>query len=72
MVTTLDKLIEQYEVPSFIKIDVEGYELEVLKGLTRLVPALSFEFTVVVKEKVPKMGKKMTHPILGQNGRWIS
>ena len=27
---------------------------------------------VVVKEKVPKMGKKMTHPILGQNGRWIS
>jgi len=45
LVTTLDKLIEQYEVPSFIKIDVEGYELEVLKGLTRLVPALSFEFT---------------------------
>ena len=28
--------------------------------------------SVVVKEKVPKMGKKMTHPILGQNGRWIS
>ncbi|MBW1927450.1 MAG: ATP-binding protein [Deltaproteobacteria bacterium] len=27
---------------------------------------------VVVKEKVPKMAKKMTHPILGQNGRLIS
>lgn len=44
-VTTLDKLIEQYGKPSFIKIDVEGYEPEVLTGLSQSVPALSFEFT---------------------------
>lgn len=44
-VTTLDKLIEQFGVPDFIKIDVEGYEFEVLKGLSRPVKALSFEFT---------------------------
>lgn len=42
--TTLDRLIEQYGEPSFIKIDVEGSEDEVLAGLSRPVEALSFEF----------------------------
>jgi len=41
--TTLDHLIEAYGVPSFIKIDVVGFELEVLLGLHRSVPCLSFE-----------------------------
>lgn len=44
-VTTLDALIEEFGLPTFIKIDVEGYESEVLEGLTRPVDALSFEFT---------------------------
>lgn len=44
--TTADKLIEAYGVPSFIKIDVEGYESEVLKGLTHPVKMISFEYTV--------------------------
>lgn len=35
--TTLYKLIEKYGLPVFIKIDVEGYELNVLQGLTRPV-----------------------------------
>ncbi len=43
-VTTLDTLIESYGQPSFIKIDVEGHELEVLNGLRRCVKTLSFEF----------------------------
>jgi FkbM family methyltransferase len=42
--TTLDKLIETYGVPVFIKIDVEGYELEVLKGLNSRVKLISFEY----------------------------
>jgi FkbM family methyltransferase len=41
--TTLDRLIERFGVPSFVKIDVEGYELNVLKGLSTPVPLLSFE-----------------------------
>lgn len=45
-ITTLDKLIEKYDLPKFIKIDVEGYELEVLKGLTHAVAMISFEYTV--------------------------
>ncbi len=43
-VTTLDLLTAKYGAPSFIKIDVEGSELAVLQGLSRAVPALSFEF----------------------------
>ena len=43
--TTLDKLIEKYGKPAFVKIDVEGYEMEVLKGLTSAVKMISFEYT---------------------------
>jgi FkbM family methyltransferase len=44
-VTTLDSLICTYGDPIFIKIDVEGSEVNVLRGLTRPVRCLSFEFT---------------------------
>lgn len=42
--TTLDAEIKRHGLPAFCKIDVEGFDLEVLKGLTRPLPALSFEF----------------------------
>jgi hypothetical protein len=40
---TLDEVIKKFGVPGFIKIDVEGYEEKVLKGLTQPVPLISFE-----------------------------
>ena len=43
-VTTLDALIEHHGLPCFCKIDVEGYEAEVLAGLNHRIPALSVEF----------------------------
>jgi FkbM family methyltransferase len=43
-VTTLDRLIAEYGRPAFCKIDVEGYELEVLRGLSQPLPALCFEY----------------------------
>jgi FkbM family methyltransferase len=43
-VLTLDSLIAEYGEPAFVKIDVEGYESEVLRGLGHPVRALSFEF----------------------------
>ena len=43
-VVTLDPMIEEYGVPRFCKIDVEGHEPEVLAGLSRPLPGLSLEF----------------------------
>lgn len=43
-VTTLDALIARYGDPAFCKIDVEGFEAEVLKGLGRPLKMLSLEY----------------------------
>jgi FkbM family methyltransferase len=43
--TTLDELIREYGVPRFVKIDVEGFEDEVIRGCSQKLNALSFEFT---------------------------
>jgi FkbM family methyltransferase len=42
-VTTLDALIAGHGLPTFCKIDVEGYELEVLRGLSQPIRTLSLE-----------------------------
>lgn len=44
-VRTLDSIIEQYGMPTFIKIDVEGYEYQVLRGLHSAVRGCSIEYT---------------------------
>jgi len=49
-VVTLDELIARHGAPSFIKIDVEGYEHEALKGLATPVAQLSFEFTTIQRD----------------------
>lgn len=42
--TTLDAMIRLYGMPDFCKVDVEGYEPEVFKGLSRPILRLCFEF----------------------------
>ncbi|AOF84189.1 methyltransferase, FkbM family domain protein [Hydrogenophaga sp. RAC07] len=49
-VTTLDALIAAHGKPDFVKIDVEGFELEVLMGLSQPVGAVSFEFLPAVRD----------------------
>jgi FkbM family methyltransferase len=41
--TSIEALIAEHGVPFFIKIDVEGHELSVLRGMRQPVPYLSFE-----------------------------
>ncbi len=62
-VQTLDDLLARYGNPVFCKIDVEGFELEVLSGLSVPLPALSFELfpttperTIACIKKIEKLG----------------
>jgi len=48
-IITLDELIETFGMPAFCKIDVEGFEVEVLKGLTKPINTLSIEFVPELK-----------------------
>lgn len=40
---TLEELIQKYGKPYYVKLDVEGHEMNVLKGMETIVPFLSFE-----------------------------
>jgi FkbM family methyltransferase len=43
-VTTLDRLIADFGPPRFVKIDVEGMEAEILRGLSSAVPVVAVEY----------------------------
>lgn len=42
---TLDSLIEEFGIPDLIKVDVEGYEPELFKGLTQKVGKICWEWS---------------------------
>jgi FkbM family methyltransferase len=54
--TTLDALIAAYGLPRYCKIDVEGLELDVLRGLSQRLPHLSFEFHVDAAQNATTVG----------------
>jgi FkbM family methyltransferase len=49
-IDTLDNVIAAHGCPRFIKIDVEGYELKVLSGLSQSIDCISIEFTPELME----------------------
>jgi FkbM family methyltransferase len=51
-VTTLDALIGRFGVPVFCKVDVEGFEVEVLRGLSTPLRAMSLEVHSFDRSKV--------------------
>ena len=57
--TTMDVLIEKYGIPAFCKIDVEGYEYDVLKGLSKPLKGLSLEY--IVPENTQVLVDCLTH-----------
>jgi FkbM family methyltransferase len=83
-VTTMDALIAQFGQPAFAKIDVEGFEADVLRGLSVPLGALSFEFTTIQRDvalacldRLERLGSYRYDVALGesqtfQNGRWAT
>jgi len=53
-VSTLDLMIHKYGIPQFCKIDVEGFEYEVLQGLTIPIQYIIFEFHIEQSESAHK------------------
>ena len=53
--TTLDAMIERYGMPDLIKIDVEGYEYNVLSGLAQKANDICFEWHEEEKDNLYKI-----------------
>jgi hypothetical protein len=77
-VVTLDGLIAQFGVPRYVKIDVEGFELDVLAGLTQPVAMVSVEFlpefvpmTRAVIERLAELGDYRFNPVVGETARFL-
>lgn len=73
-IDTLDNLIRKYGIPVFIKIDVEGFEKEVISGLNFKTDYLSFEFTsptfnsdtIYCIERLKMLGYKHFNLVFGE------
>lgn len=77
-VVTLDALITRYGMPSFVKIDTEGSEDAVLRGLSFPVGKLSFEFTTIARdvamacfERLSMLGDYRYNLALGESQKLI-
>lgn len=76
-VTTLDALIAEHGLPQFCKIDVEGYEARILRGLSQPIPLLSFEYVPAAfdiaceaMDLVSALGSYRFNLTIGERRQW--
>jgi hypothetical protein len=74
----LDGLIARHGLPRFCKIDVEGYEAEVLRGLSRPIPIVTFEYLPAAIEvaadaaaRLAALGKYRFNVTVGERRRFL-
>ena len=70
---TLDALIACHGMPRYVKIDVEGYELEVLAGLSQAPEMISIEYlpgfpelSHRVVDRLAELGEYRFNPLVGE------
>ena len=79
---TIDELVARHGMPRFLKLDVEGFELEALSGMTAQPDYLSFEFHRVTLDKNKACFDKLSpstkfdfvisEPFKFEIGHWVS
>lgn len=83
-VTTLDTLIAEFGLPALCKLDVEGFELEALRGLSKPIATVSFEYIPAARalaigsvKRLLELGRYRFNWTIGESTRlqspdWIS
>lgn len=76
-VTTLDALIARHGMPAFCKIDVEGAEAEILKGLSQPIALVAFEYipaapsiAIEAVERLMALGRYRFNRVVGESHRF--
>ena len=77
-IVTLDTVIAEHGMPRYIKIDVEGFELEVLAGLSQPVEIISVEFLPGFPElsdqvinRLVELGRYVFNPVVGESAHLL-
>lgn len=77
-VVTLDSIIARYGEPALIKIDVEGFESEVLAGLSSAPRLLSVEYlpafpalSLAVIDQLEALGTYAYNPVVGERSGFL-